>query len=66
MRHYLSKREFAARLGMTEQGYGAFENANRNLSLQAAKQIRKVYKVSLEFIYFGNIDDLPHRIAKEL
>lgn len=61
-----SKREFAEKAGLTEQTYGPFENAKRPLSLEAAKRIRKAYGVSLEFMYFGKVDELPHRIAKEL
>lgn len=62
----LSKREFAERAGLSEQAYGPFENGVRDLSLTAAKRLRATYGVSLEFIYFGNIADLPHRIASEL
>lgn len=62
----LTKREFAERAGLTEQQYGPYENARRPLSLHAAKQLRQAYQLSLEFIYFGKIDDLPHRIAKLL
>lgn len=62
----LSKREFAARAGMGEQTYGPFENAQRPLSLTAAKKIRKAHGLTLEFMYFGKIEDLPHRIAAKL
>ena len=62
----LSKRDFAERAGMSEQAYGPFENGRRDLSLNAAKQIRRTYGIPLEFIYFGNISELPHKIAKEL
>lgn len=62
----LTKKEFAERAGMTEQTYGPFENGKRELSLNAAKKLRKRYGLSLEFMYFGKIDDLPTRISKEL
>lgn len=62
----LSKKDFAERAGISEQAYGPYENARRDLSLESAKKLRRTYGVSLEFIYFGKIDDLPHRIAKEL
>lgn len=62
----LTKREFAERAGMKEQGYGPFENGTRPLSLEAAKKLRRTYGLSLEFMYFGKRDDLPHRIAREL
>lgn len=62
----MNKREFAERAGMKEQSYGPFENATRDLSLDAAKKLRKTYGLPLEFIYFGKRDDLPHRIARDL
>lgn len=62
----LSKKDFAERAGLSEQVYGPFENAKRELSLIAAKKLRKTYGLSLEFMYFGKIDDLPTRISKDL
>lgn len=62
----LSKREFAEKADMGEQTYGPFENGVRPLSLTAAKKIRKAHGLSLEFMYFGKMDDLPHRIAAKL
>lgn len=62
----LSKREFAERAGLGEQTYGPFENGVRPLSLLAAKKIRKAHGLTLEFMYFGKIEDLPHRIAIKL
>lgn len=61
-----SKKEFAEMAGMAEQTYGAFENGKRYLSLDGAKKIRKAHDLSLEFMYFGKIDDLPTRISKHL
>lgn len=68
IRHILGmeKKEFAERAGLNMQTYGPFENAKRDLSLQSAKLIRSTYGVSLEFLYFGKIDDLPTRISKHL
>lgn len=62
----LEKKDFAEGAGLSMQVYGPFENARRDLSLPAAKLLRKRYKVPLEFWYFGKIDDLPTRISKKL
>ncbi len=62
----MEKKEFAEKAGMTMQGYGAFENGRRDLSLIAAKQLRKTYGLPLEFLYFGKTDDLPTRISRAL
>lgn len=62
----LSKKDFAEKAELSEQVYGPFENARRELSLTAAKKLRKTYGLPLEFMYFGKIADLPHRIATAL
>ena len=62
----LNKREFAEAAGMGEQTYGPFETGTRPLSLIAAKKIRQAHGLTLEFMYFGNKADLPHRIAAML
>lgn len=62
----LSKKDFAERAGLSEQVYGPFENARRDLSLIAAKKLRKTHGLPLEFLYFGKIEDLPTRISMAL
>lgn len=62
----LDKKTFAERAGLGQQTYGPFENAVRTITLDAAKRLRATYGLSLEFIYFGKIDDLPHKIATQL
>lgn len=59
----LNKKEYAAKLDMSPQAWGDYENGNRDLPLSVAKKLRKVYGISLEFTYFGNKSDLSHRIA---
>lgn len=60
---YGTKEEFAARAGLTQQTYGPWENGRREITREGAKALRKTYGLSLDFIYFGNMDALPHRIA---
>lgn len=62
----MDKQTFAEKAGMSPQAYGPFENGTRDLSLVAAKLLRKAYGLTLEFMYFGNTEDLPHRIAVAL
>lgn len=62
----LSKKDFAERAGLSMQVYGPFENGVRDLSLTAAKKLRKAYQLPLEFMYFGKIEDLPTRISSKL
>lgn len=62
----LGQKEFAEGAGLLPQTYGPFETGKRDLSLDAAKRLRKAYSLPLEFMYFGKIDDLPHKIAASL
>lgn len=62
----MDKKTFAERAGIGQQTYGPFENASRSISLESAKKLRATYGISLEYIYFGKIDDLPHKIATQL
>lgn len=59
----MDKASFAAKADLTPQVYGPFENGNRPLTLEAARKLRKAYGLSFEFLFFGNMNDLPHRIA---
>lgn len=62
----LDQKSFAEKAGILPQTYGPFETGKRDLTLEAAKKIRKAHGLTLEFMYFGNIADLPHRIATKL
>ena len=62
----LSKKDFAVRAGISQQYYGEIENCQRDLSIESAKKLRRAYGLPLEFMYFGKMDDLPHKIATVL
>lgn len=62
----LNKTQFARNAGLKIQTYGPWENGRREITLDGAKAIRSRYGVPLEFTYFGNIDALPHKIARYL
>lgn len=62
----LDQKTFAEKAGILPQTYGPFETAKRDLTLEAAKKIRRAHGLTLEFMYFGKIEDLPHRIATKL
>jgi len=61
-----TSKEMADKLDISPQAWGSYENAKRELTLSAAKKLRKSYLVPLDFIYFGNSQDLPTRFSKEL
>ena len=62
----MNKKEFAAKADLGPQVYGPFELGERPITLEAAKKLRAAHELPLEFIFFGNMADLPHRIAKLL
>ena len=62
----LGQKDFARGADLLPQTYGPFETGRRDLSLDGAKRLRKAYNLPLEFLYFGKIDDLPHKIAASL
>lgn len=58
--------EFAARANVAPQTYSGWMSLERDVSRQAARRLAEVYGLSLDFIYRGNKDALPHKIAKDL
>lgn len=63
---YREKKVYAERAGLTAQTYGPWELGEREITREGAKALRRTYGLSLDFIYFGNTDALPHKLAKLL
>lgn len=61
-----TKKEFAARAGIGEQTYGPWANGRREISKDGVRKMIARYGLTWEYIYFGNKDALPHKIAKDL
>lgn len=62
----LSAKEFAERAGQSKSQMSNWQSGQVRISLDGALALREVYGLSMDFIYFGNLDALPYRIAKEL
>lgn len=62
----LDQKTFAEQAGLLPQTYGPFETGKRDLTLEAAKKIKKAHGLTLEFMFFGSKAELPHRIAEKL
>ena len=62
----LSQADFAKRAGIAKTTYNNFETGVQRPSLNAAMRLREVYGISLDFIYCGSLDTLPHKIAVAL
>lgn len=58
--------EFAKKAGFTKSQVSNWEGGLHRPSLDACIALRETYGLSIDFIIFGNLDALPHRIAKAL
>lgn len=61
-----TRREFAESAGITQQMYSDWMNLRRDVSRQSARKLVDRYSLTLDFIYFGNKNDLPHKMASVL
>lgn len=62
----LGQIEFAERAGIHHKSYNGWETGRSRVSLDGAVKLREAYGLDLEFIFFGNVDALPHSLAKAL
>jgi putative transcriptional regulator len=50
----LTQEETAKRLGISVSAYNMIENGNRGISLLRAKELEKIFNVSMDEIFFNN------------
>lgn len=63
---YKTQSDFAKGAGISYKSYSQCENGTHSLSLPNAIRLRERYGISLDFIYCGSLDTLPHKIASAL
>lgn len=61
-----SQTDFAKRAGLSKSQVSNWESGLHRPSLDACITLRETYGLSIDFIIFGNLDALPHKIAKLL
>ena len=61
-----SQTDFAKNAGFTKSQVSNWEGGLHRPSLDACITLRETYGLSIDFIIFGNLDALPHKIAKVL
>jgi DNA-binding XRE family transcriptional regulator len=62
-RYYgLSQKEFAESIGVQPTTYSNWRRCTQNLSLDGAKRIKNRYRVSLDFLFTGDANNLPDQI----
>jgi len=62
----LNQSEFALRADLKKSQVSNWESGLHRPSLDACIAIRETYGLSIDFIIFGNLDALPHKVAKLL
>ena len=62
----LSQTEFARRAGIGVTTMNNWEGGDYRVSLNGALRLRETYGLPLDFIYCGNVDMLPNKIASDL
>lgn len=62
-----TQQEFADEIGVEKNTYNPWEKGERPLSLNGALRIRKRFRIPLEYLFFGELEDqLPAKVAKNL
>jgi hypothetical protein len=63
---YENIREYSENAGIPYKSYHQCENGTHSISVRNAIRLRERYGISLDFIYCGSVDTLPHKIANAL
>lgn len=64
LRHYyaMSQKEFAKSLGILPTTYNNWLRGRQGLSLYGARLIKQRYNITLDFLFFGEADNLPEEV----
>ncbi|WP_068001494.1 helix-turn-helix transcriptional regulator [Pseudovibrio axinellae] len=62
----MSQKEFSESAGVQQKSMSQWQSGDFRISIQGALKLRERYGISLDFIYCGNIDALPTKMANEL
>ncbi|MFS8181470.1 helix-turn-helix transcriptional regulator [Pseudovibrio denitrificans] len=62
----MNQKDFAANADIQYKSYNQWESGDFRVSIPGAIKLRERYGISMDFIYIGNIDALPTKMANEL
>lgn len=57
---------FADHLGIEKNTYNPFEKGSRELTFETACLIRKKFKIPIDWLFWGDDEDLPYHIKVKL
>jgi len=62
----MQPKEFYEAAGITGGTFYNWETGNHRISIDGALKLRDRYGLTLDWIYCGNVDALPHKVASAL
>ena len=62
----MNQKDFAEGAGIAQKSYNLYEAGTHRISIPNAIRLRETYGITLDFIYCGSLDTLPHTIAVAL
>lgn len=63
---YAEQKTFGEDAGLQQSHYTRFESGSRLLTLAAAMQLCDRYALTLDWLYMGNPEGLPYRLASDV
>ncbi len=64
---FKTQKQFADAIGVEKNTYNPWEKGTRPLTFEGALLIRRRFKVPLDYLFFGDLqDEIPSRILKQL
>jgi DNA-binding XRE family transcriptional regulator len=60
------QKDFASEIGVEKNTYNPWETGKRPLTFEGALLIRKRFKVSLDYVFFGEVDSLSVRLRDDI
>lgn len=57
---------FAAEIGVERNTYNGFKQGKRELTFETACLIRKKFKIPIDWLFWGDDDELPYHIKVKL
>lgn len=63
---YENQTEFAEKANLTQNRYSQYETGKRPLTLDAALKLKRTYGVTLDWLFAGDRNGLPHAVWSAL
>jgi len=62
----MKQKDFAEAAGVSPKSYSQWESGGFRISIQGAIKLRSAFNISLDFIFTGSLETLPHNMIKAI